>query len=136
MAAQWRMIPSLRIFGRKRPPQRVQLSDHDVSKTGFGAGAVTASFNMNASGVCADQDSTLLETWLLLGSASDYEVRATLLSGTLTSGTVGAWLSLGSSRSWSRVSNATVTIVIEIRDAVTLSVLATGTITITADSGS
>lgn len=39
-------------------------------------------------------------TWRVLGTSSDYEVRATLNSGTLTSGTTGSWLSLGTTRAW------------------------------------
>jgi hypothetical protein len=125
------MIPALRIFGRK-PLQRVTLSDHDINKTGFGSGSVTASFSMNTSGGCTDQDGTLLETWLLLGAASDYEVRATVASGSVTSGTTGAWLSLASGWSWTRRSTASVILTIEIRDAATTRVLVTATITITA----
>jgi hypothetical protein len=34
------------------------------------------------------------------GSASLYEVRATLNSGSLTTGTTGSWLSLGTTREW------------------------------------
>lgn len=40
-------------------------------------------------------------TWLISGAASDYDVRATLNSGALSTGTVGAWLNLGTSRNWS-----------------------------------
>lgn len=49
-----------------------------------------------------------LETWLLAGgTASDYAVRATLVSGTLTSGTTGTWLQMTGGRSWNvtRTSN-------------------------------
>lgn len=76
-------------------------------------------------------------TWLLSGIASDYEVRATLTSGSLTSGTTGTWLSLGTSRSWTRdrntagVSQAVMTI--EIRNATTLVVLDSASVTLTAE---
>ena len=43
----------------------------------------------------------LLEQWVTPTSfASDYEVYATLVSGSLTGGTTGAWLSLGTTREW------------------------------------
>jgi len=40
--------------------------------------------------------------WLLSGAASDYEVKADLLSGSVSSGTTGSWLPLSSSRTWTR----------------------------------
>lgn len=43
----------------------------------------------------------LLEQWVTPTSfASDYEVYATLVSGSLSGGTTGAWLSLGTTREW------------------------------------
>lgn len=77
-------------------------------------------------------------TWLSAGAASSYDVRATLSSGALTSGTTGSWLNLGTTRSWNvtRTNNApgtdTATLTIEIRDATSLIVLATVTVVITA----
>lgn len=77
-------------------------------------------------------------TWLTAGSAADYEVRATVTSGTLTSGTTGSWLSLGITRAWNvtRTNNApgtdAATITVEIRLAATGTVLATVTVTMTA----
>ena len=35
------------------------------------------------------------------GTAGDYEVLATMLLGSLSSGTVGSWLNLGTTRTWS-----------------------------------
>lgn len=46
--------------------------------------------------------------WLLTGVASDFEVFATVTSGTLDFGTTGSWLNLGTTRDWG-ISNATVT---------------------------
>lgn len=40
-------------------------------------------------------------TWLLAGAAADYEVKADILAGSLSSGTTGSWMSLASARSWS-----------------------------------
>lgn len=65
-----------------------------------------------------------------------YEARATLVSGALTTGTLNAWLSLGTTRNWTVVRNsigaATAVFTIEIRKIGTTNVLATATITLTA----
>ena len=53
------------------------------------------------------------------GSASLYEVRATVTSGAVTSGTTGSWLSLGTTREWTltrdTVGNSAVSLTIDIR---------------------
>lgn len=73
------------------------------------------------------------------GPSSAYEARATETSGTVDSGTVGSWVSLGSDQTWAknRTSDApgtnTCTITLEIRDAVTLVVYASASITLTAE---
>lgn len=38
--------------------------------------------------------------WLLSGLASAYEIRADVSSGSLSSGTTGSWLNMGTDRSW------------------------------------
>lgn len=77
-----------------------------------------------------------LETWLDGGSSSDFEVRATLNSGTLSSGATGSWLSLSSDREWSvtrtTLGSASAELLIEIRNATTQAVLTSATITLTA----
>lgn len=77
-------------------------------------------------------------TWQGGGAASDYDIFATLNSGTVTGSPTGSWLNLGSGRSWTctRASNIAGTtsaqITVQIRNATTLAVLATGTITLDA----
>lgn len=44
----------------------------------------------------------LWETWRLSGASADYEVRATLTSGSVSSGTTGSWLALSTTREWTR----------------------------------
>lgn len=68
---------------------------------------------------------------------SGYDVKATLLSGTLTSGTTGSNLNLGTTRSWSRaqtsVGSSSAQIRLDItRAGTTTPVLATATITLSA----
>lgn len=76
-------------------------------------------------------------TWLLLGVNSDYQVRATLVSGTAPSGSAtGSWLTLNTSRNWSLtksgVGTRTCTLTIEIRRVVDSVVIDTATVDITA----
>ncbi len=75
-------------------------------------------------------------TWLLSGAASDYECRMSTGSGTLSTGTAGSWLPLSSTQEWSRsrtgIGTAAYTGTLEIRDASTLVVLASATVTLTA----
>lgn len=70
------------------------------------------------------------------GVGADYDIRWTNTSGSLSSGTVGTWLSLGSNRVFGvvRTISGTKTCVgtVEIRNATTLAVLATGSITLEA----
>lgn len=68
---------------------------------------------------------------------ANYECRATLTSGTLSSGTTGAWLSLGTTRSWTRSRTispglTTTTFTLEIRRATDGVVMDTATITLQA----
>lgn len=76
-------------------------------------------------------------TWLVTGVNSDYAVRCTVNSGTLTSGTTGVWTTMTSDSSWS-VSRTTVgiktcTFTIEIRRTSDSVVIATNVITLTAE---
>lgn len=76
-------------------------------------------------------------TWKNSGNVSDYQVRATVTSGTTPGGDgVGSWLSLGTSRSWSlnQYGDGTkqCTITVEIRLQSTGQVLDSATITIKA----
>lgn len=88
------------------------------------------------SGIRINTDSTLDErqnasyieraTWLTGGSPSDYEVRATVVSGTIDGGdSTGAWLSLSSAREWyiqtETVETDTAGLTVSIRHAVNTS---------------
>ena len=119
----------------------VNITNTSIYATRF-VGTATAGYRLNSSGIAESQVNatySTLETWLLSGSASDYEVRATLSSGTLSSGTTGTWENLGTSRSWTvddSIVDATISgavIVVEIRDATTLLLLDTATITLQAE---
>jgi len=67
-------------------------------------GTRTAGYRLNTSGIAESRVQaaySTIETWLVVGAASDYEVRATLVTGdALTSGAVGTWQALSASREW------------------------------------
>jgi hypothetical protein len=111
----------------------VDIDDHTISGTATGS----ATYFIDAAGTARGIGTGLTNTtysgeWLLVGSASDYEVRVTIVSGTLTSGTTGSWLSCGSDRNWSITSSVgkTTVLTVEIRNAASLAVLDTATITL------
>jgi len=78
----------------------------------------------------ASGTSGLLESWLDTGTNADFQVKATLTSGSGISGTLGSWLALTTDRAWSLSStgDAAATITVEIRNATTLAVLTSATI--------
>jgi hypothetical protein len=111
---------------------RVAISNRtlsDANTDGF------ISYELLASGV-AQRVSGSLGTltfsgeWRVRGASADYEVRATLNSGSLNSGTTGTWLSLSTSRGWSRDFDGDADLTIEIRDAASLAVLSTANVTL------
>ncbi len=135
------MIPSTTALANFHPAAggggggaRVAISNKTVSNA---PGAAT--YQLNSNGNILDQTGSNIGTWLLSGVNSDYDVRATLQSGTAPTGSgTGSWLTLGLSRSWTESATAgnllTCTLLIEIRDAVTLTVLDSATVNITSDS--
>lgn len=79
---------------------RVNLAGGTVSDAAVSPADASASYSVNNTGTESSSPAAISNTWLLIGSASDYEVRATLNSGTLSSGTTGTWLDCGSSHTW------------------------------------
>lgn len=93
-------IAILRMAGSNQP--LVDISNDTAFWRGVDE-APLASYELNSSGVGAI--SNLNQTydnwdWLLLGVNSDYQVRATLQSGSTPSGTLGSWVSLNTTRQW------------------------------------
>jgi hypothetical protein len=119
-------------------PLIIQLHDQTIHKITFGS--ATASYQLTNSGTVKNQDGTTLESWLLSGSASAYEVNATLVSGALTTGTTGSWLNLGTTQTWSIINSArdnsvkTASLTVQIRDVATQTVQASANITLSAES--
>lgn len=89
-----------------QPP--VSINDQNVFVIGNpSSGSALSGYRLNASGIAESREKTTyttLETWLIAGAASDYEVRATITTSSgpgSVAGTFGSWLSLSSSREWS-----------------------------------
>jgi hypothetical protein len=83
---------------------RISLSG--VSVSSVGAGTQTATYTLESDGdvVTATTDGGSVDAgdWISpkANAPSDYEVQATLVGGTLSTGTTGSWLALTSNRSW------------------------------------
>lgn len=99
------------------------------------AATVYAEYTLEADGdIVKNEDSTIVDMgdWITPKShMTDYEVRATVVSGSLSYGITGSWLALGSlNRVWSKSDWGTAEMTIEIRDAATSTVRDSATITI------
>ena len=83
---------------------RISLSGVAVSSVGSGSQTATYTLESDGDVVTATTPGGSIDAgdWIdpKANAPSDYEVRATLNSGTLTSGTTGSWLALTSNRSW------------------------------------
>lgn len=118
----------------------VALSNQNIDD--INAGGAAATYTLSNTG--AVQASTvsggpqILGAWVIPVSfaGSAYECRATVNSGSVSSGTTGTWEDLGTSRSWSRaqasVGSSSVNLTVEIRNASTLAVLTSATIVLSA----
>jgi len=82
---------------------------------------------------------TLYETWLVAGTVANFEARCTVVSGSPI-GPTGTWVALTSTRDWTVIDNTDdgvatdATITLEIRNASSLTVLATATWYLAASS--
>ena len=119
---------------------QVSITNQTLNSTSF-SGAASCAYRLNLLGTVQRGNTGVfntLETWLLFGSNSAYEARVTMITGTLTAGTVGTWLGLATSRDWSITDSTsgdgsvTCSFTVEIRDAASLVVLDSATIELTA----
>lgn len=88
----------------------INLSPQLFFAINFGAPA-SAAYQLNSNGNAEYSENGgaygLLEAWCIpAAQAVNYECYATLVSGSLTSGTLDTWLALSSSRSWSLAQNS------------------------------
>ena len=119
----------------------INLSPQLFFAINFGAPA-SAAYQLNSSGNAEYSENGgaygLLEAWCIpAAQAVNYECYATLVSGSLTSGTLGTWLALSSSQSWSVVQNflgtADAVINVGIRRVSTTTILASADIEMNAE---
>lgn len=126
--------------GPSAPSGSAILYDDSYSATG----GANASFQLTASGTVAGAVTSaqghLSYSWLLSGSAADYEVYAQPTSGSFSSGVANAWRSLAATRIWTVQGGGTknnpspksCTATFTIRNKTTLATVASAPITLTA----
>lgn len=119
---------------------RVNFVDQSVDATNAGAGA-SAAYTVNSNGTDAQTVNgvtSTLSAWVSPTTAgANYEVFATVSSGTLSSGTVGSWVATSTNPSWGRIQNSIgasfVNLTMQVRAVSTTTVLDTWTVALTAE---
>lgn len=124
----------------------VSITDQNISHTALNSGTATAGYRIDSDGGAysiVGAVGGLLETWLLGGLNSDYEVRATLVSGDTPTGTLNTWQVCSTDRSWSVTATggggiqSSCVLTIELRDAASPNTVRdSASITLTARSES
>lgn len=108
--------------------------------TSVNPGSATATFRLYNDGrqsKATTGGESFFQDWLTPGTnAALYEVKATEISGTVSTGTVGSYIDLGTTRSWSRSAGSTdqiVTLKFDLRRVGSSVILITSTFSIEAD---
>ena len=126
-------------FGAGEP--RITLTNQTIPASALDPADATAAYTLEADGDVSQSVNgtpTDLGDWIApkVGLAN-YEVFATLNSGSLTAGTTGSWVDLTLGPTWVRnrttVGSAAANITVQIRRKFTTTVLASATISLTAD---
>lgn len=115
----------------------VSLSNTDAYKAAIDPDTATATYSLNASGALTATGGTS-GFWITPQSGMDlFEARATLNTGALSSGSVNTWLPLSTTRSWQTSQSGegvqTANLSIQIRRASDVTVVASATVTVTAE---
>ena len=135
-------IPGLTCAALNGVSTRVSISDLFVGDVRISPVNASAGYSLTSTGDVVrvtSSGSTIVAQWVVPTSAASaaYEVRASIVSGSVSAGTTGSWLSLGSTQTWTRtqttIGSSTVVLTVEIRAASTGAVLSTATITLTAE---
>jgi len=120
----------------------IVLSNQSIQDFTGGARDATAGYRLTSAGLAqslVNVTYTTLETWCTPTSeAGNYEVFATLVSGSTPSGTIGSWVALSTTQDWVLSSSIGISKVcqlsLQIRRIGTTTVLATATIDLDADA--
>lgn len=120
---------------------RVRLSDQVSFHAVATPATATAGYRLVNTGAAQKRISgsyvAIANEWLLLGSGSDYESRATLNSGDTPTGTLATWQALSTTRTWELSTSSgslACNLTIEIRDVATSTVLASADIDLSVES--
>lgn len=106
---------------------------NNASVSSFGFGTRTAGWKIDADGYVytLKQASYTQQNQWTADAVANYEVRATLDEGVVTTGTTGSWLACSSDREWT-VEETYAYLTVEVRSAATLIVLDSCTVHIIA----
>lgn len=113
----------------------------DVNVIASGSGAQSAGYRIDTDGFdyqVVNGVDTLLSQWVSpASSGDDYEIFATLDSGTLSSGTVGSWVATSGSPLWVRArptpGTSIANLTMQVRKVGSATVLDTWTVTLEAE---
>lgn len=107
---------------------------NNASVSSFGFGTRTAGWKIDADGYVytLKQASYTQQNQWTADAVANYEVRATLDEGVVTTGTTGSWLACSSDREWT-VEETYAYLTVEVRSAATLIVLDSCTVHIIAE---
>lgn len=115
----------------------ITISDATVSKITVSPTAATATYSLQNDGDIESHAGDIGDWITPKDSFSDYECQMAVVSGSLTSGTTGSYLGLGTTRTWTLTQSVIGTSqfvgTLTIRRASDLTVLDTATITINAE---
>lgn len=124
----------------------ISITDQNLYESQIQPTNATCGYRLNSNGKVYSTNTvgsaTYIEDWITPnGAASGYECYVTVTSGSLSTGTSGSWLSLGTTRDWTVSTNTggavfikTCTFTVDIRKIGTTTVLDSATITIEAES--
>jgi len=120
----------------------ISVTDQTISDFTGGARSASTGYRLTSGG---QADGLVNVTWSNLeqwctptSAASDYEVLATVVTGSLSSGTTGSWLALSSTQTWTRTASVGTSqfcsFTVQIRKIGTSTVLDSATINLEADA--
>lgn len=115
----------------------ITLNDQNSAAQDDTSASVVATYALNNDGTTISSSESPVNWINNAGNVALYECRLTIVTGTTPTGTMATWLTLASSQSWS-ITRSTLGITagvctIEIRNASTLVVLDTATISFSAE---
>ena len=132
----------LALFASTLSGARVSISNATITDLTINPSICNVSYQLTSAGaansVTTSSGSVAIENWVTPTSAAggNYETRATVNTGTLSSGTTGAWTALSSTQTWtvtrSTVGTKACNITVEIRATSSGTVLDTITVDLSA----